>query len=69
MPESTPTASPCIRVCSVNPKTGWCEGCYRTLKEIASWGRLSEEEREAVTTDLPRRRDAVLAGAVPTPAR
>lgn len=57
--------SPCIRVCSVNPKTNWCDGCMRTLKEIATWSRLSDEERDAVTADLERRREIAAARLSP----
>ena len=49
-------ASPCINVCRMNPDTGLCEGCYRTLDEIAAWSGLSAEERRAVLTRLPARR-------------
>jgi predicted Fe-S protein YdhL (DUF1289 family) len=28
--------------------TGWCHGCYRTLDEIATWGRLDPTGRRAV---------------------
>ncbi len=58
----TPIKTPCIRVCCVDPKSGWCEGCYRTLKEIATWGGLTPEQREAVMAALPGRK-AALAGA------
>ncbi|MGA1318970.1 MAG: DUF1289 domain-containing protein, partial [Rubrivivax sp.] len=27
--------SPCINVCRIEPASGWCEGCARTLEEIA----------------------------------
>lgn len=61
-----PIASPCIRVCSVNPKTNWCEGCYRTLKEIVGWSRMTPDERDRVMADLPERAEQAasrLAGA------
>ena len=48
--------SPCISVCQVSGRTGWCEGCFRSLSEIARWRRFSDSEREAVMADLPRRR-------------
>ena len=28
--------SPCINVCRMDERTGWCEGCQRTLTEIAA---------------------------------
>ena len=59
MTEPTPrpaVPSPCIRVCQVSGTTGWCEGCFRTLSEIARWRRFSDAERDTVLADLPRRR-------------
>ena len=32
---SPPVPSPCISVCRMDERTGWCEGCLRTLAEIA----------------------------------
>ena len=49
-------ASPCIEVCRMNPRTGRCDGCYRTLDEIAQWSEYSEAEKRAVLARLPRRR-------------
>jgi predicted Fe-S protein YdhL (DUF1289 family) len=49
-------ASPCINVCRMNPQTALCEGCYRTLDEIAAWSGMSAEERRAVLARLPARR-------------
>ncbi|MDP3618771.1 MAG: DUF1289 domain-containing protein [Ramlibacter sp.] len=37
--------SPCISVCRMDPITQWCEGCFRTLEEIAQWGGSSPEEK------------------------
>jgi predicted Fe-S protein YdhL (DUF1289 family) len=38
--------------------TGWCEGCLRTLPEIAAWGGLSDADKRAVWALLPARREA-----------
>jgi len=48
--------SPCINVCKMNPETELCEGCFRTLDEIAAWSGMSSEERRVVLTRLPARR-------------
>ena len=48
--------TPCIAVCQIDPKSGFCLGCYRTLKEIAQWGRFSEVERTALLPELDRRK-------------
>jgi predicted Fe-S protein YdhL (DUF1289 family) len=48
--------SPCINVCTISPRTGWCEGCYRTLDEIAEWSQFSVDDKRAVLARLPARR-------------
>lgn len=50
------TASPCIDICRIDPDTGWCTGCLRTLDEIAGWGRYSDDEKRAVNRGLEARR-------------
>jgi predicted Fe-S protein YdhL (DUF1289 family) len=40
----------------MNPDTALCEGCYRTLDEIAAWSGMSPEEKRAVQALLPARR-------------
>jgi predicted Fe-S protein YdhL (DUF1289 family) len=51
-------SSPCINICAVNGRTNLCDGCGRTLKEIATWSRMSEEERLAIMDALPARQRA-----------
>lgn len=48
--------SPCINICRMDDATGWCEGCGRTIDEIAGWGSASDAERGAVMAQLPGRR-------------
>ncbi|HTN29172.1 MAG TPA: DUF1289 domain-containing protein [Burkholderiales bacterium] len=63
-------ASPCNKVCVMNEATGLCRGCYRTLDEIARWGMMSDEERTAVSAELPSRRaDAADAPVSPEKPR
>jgi predicted Fe-S protein YdhL (DUF1289 family) len=33
--------TPCVNVCLLDPATGACLGCGRTLAEIASWASMS----------------------------
>ncbi len=47
--------SPCIRVCTLDPGTGLCEGCGRTREEIVRWYRMTEEERLQIIAELPER--------------
>lgn len=59
--------SPCISVCRMDAASGWCEGCLRTLDEIAAWSVLDDEEKRAVWELLPQRREALaeIKGATP----
>ena len=47
--------SPCVNICRMNRARGWCEGCGRTLDEIARWGTTDDADRDAVTAQLPGR--------------
>jgi uncharacterized protein len=60
-PQPTPRpASPCINVCRMDAATGWCEGCWRTIDEIATWSKLDEAQREGVWRELDERRASAL---------
>jgi uncharacterized protein len=48
-------STPCTKICVIDTPSGLCEGCGRTLAEIAGWSRLSEAERLAIMTELPER--------------
>ena len=52
-------ATPCVKVCIVDPESSLCLGCHRTLPEIAGWARFSETERTALMAELPGRRDRI----------
>lgn len=51
----TKPSTPCIKLCVIDRENGLCEGCGRTLQEIAAWGGLSEPERKAIMARLPER--------------
>ena len=40
--------SPCIRECRVDQVTGFCAGCFRTLREISHWASYTHEQRERI---------------------
>ena len=40
--------SPCVQICQIEPSTSLCNGCGRTLDEIASWGSMTEAEKAPV---------------------
>lgn len=48
--------SPCINVCRMDAASGLCEGCLRTLDEIAAWGTMDEDDKRAVWQRLEQRR-------------
>jgi len=54
MPDALPS-SPCVKICVVDPRSGLCIGCGRTLDEIAAWPAMSETERAAVMGALEAR--------------
>ena len=60
-----PVASPCIDVCAIDPRTGWCAGCLRTLDEIAAWGSLDNAARRSVWKRLHERRAALERESAP----
>ena len=47
--------SPCTSVCRMNPRTELCEGCGRTLTEIAEWLLYSDDEKRALLGELATR--------------
>ncbi|HEU4620686.1 MAG TPA: DUF1289 domain-containing protein [Burkholderiaceae bacterium] len=53
----TSVPSPCMSVCQIDPASGWCRGCFRTLDEIADWSVLDADEKRAIWAQLPLRFD------------
>ena len=53
--------SPCIAVCVLDPETGLCKGCLRTIAEIGAWIDLDDEARRTVLARVAERREAVIA--------
>ena len=53
--EVAPVPSPCINVCRMDEASGWCEGCLRTIDEIASWSAYDDATRRAVWDALDDR--------------
>lgn len=56
IPPGDEVRSPCISVCEMDSRSGYCRGCLRTLDEIASWSVLDAEQKKAVLALLPSRR-------------
>ena len=51
----SPVPSPCINVCQMDPATGLCRGCLRTIDEIVAWGKSSDTDKRAVWAEIRRR--------------
>ena len=47
--------TPCSKVCTLDPASGFCRGCGRTIEEIAAWGSLPADERRRIMALLPDR--------------
>ena len=50
-------ASPCINICRMDPASGLCQGCLRTLDEIAGWSRIDDDARLGILAAVNRRRE------------
>ena len=60
-PVTSSIPSPCISVCRMDAGSGWCEGCLRTIDEIAGWSVMDDDEKRRVWKLLPQRREAFAA--------
>jgi predicted Fe-S protein YdhL (DUF1289 family) len=47
--------TPCIKFCKVDPKTQICQGCQRTLNEIANWVHYTDSQRQKIMDQLKLR--------------
>lgn len=56
LPTPSSVSSPCVNVCRMNAETGLCEGCLRTLDEIALWSVLDDAGKRSVWAAIERRR-------------
>jgi predicted Fe-S protein YdhL (DUF1289 family) len=48
--------SPCIDVCRMDAAGGLCEGCLRTLDEIAGWAAAPDEQKRLILAAIAQRR-------------
>jgi predicted Fe-S protein YdhL (DUF1289 family) len=56
---TAPVPSPCTSVCKMDPSTGWCEGCLRTIDEIAAWAGLADADKLVIWDRLGERREQI----------
>jgi predicted Fe-S protein YdhL (DUF1289 family) len=50
-----PPLSPCVKICVVDPDSGLCIGCGRTVAEITMWRELDAGEQRAIVAGLAER--------------
>lgn len=60
---ASPVPSPCRNICRMGAD-GYCEGCLRTIDEIAGWGARPDADRRAIWRTLPGRAAATAGPAV-----
>ncbi|MGO4331871.1 DUF1289 domain-containing protein [Cupriavidus sp. 2TAF22] len=62
-----PVPSPCRNVCRMDTASGYCEGCLRTIEEIAAWSGSDDAGRRATWARLPARAAQLAAQACAGP--
>jgi predicted Fe-S protein YdhL (DUF1289 family) len=65
LPEDVP--SPCTSVCRMDRLSGFCEGCLRTIPEIAGWSKMEDDGRRGVWRAIELRARAGIWRAPETP--
>jgi len=58
---SAEVVSPCVSVCRMSPATALCEGCLRTITEIADWSRMGDADKRKVWGLIEQRAAAAWA--------
>ena len=47
--------SPCVGVCSINPKSNLCLGCLRSSNEIAIWPLIDNQKALEIMKKIKKR--------------
>ncbi|MDF3834115.1 DUF1289 domain-containing protein [Cupriavidus basilensis] len=58
-----PVPSPCRNVCRMDAASGYCEGCLRTIEEIAGWSGSDDAAKRGIWSLLPQRAARLAANA------
>ena len=48
--------SPCIKICTISSLTGFCEGCFRSLREVRDWEENTNSEKELILENCKKRK-------------
>ena len=55
----TDIATPCVKICVIDPETELCIGCARTRDEIAGWIGMGTKARGQVMSTLTERMEGL----------
>jgi uncharacterized protein len=47
--------SPCVKICTLDARSGICLGCGRNIDEIARWTTMTAADRTRIMNELPAR--------------
>ena len=47
--------TPCIGICRINEHTNLCEGCRRSMPEVAEWLYYADDKKRRIIDDAARR--------------
>ena len=67
--DSHAVASPCVAVCTMNPASDFCDGCQRTIDEIAAWSIMDNTEKRQVWVRIGQRKARAAAAQLQPPVR
>ena len=56
---ASPVPSPCVSLCKMNPDTGFCDGCLRTIDEIVAWSRADDAYKRSVWAAIREREQRI----------
>ena len=51
--------SPCKNVCELDPSTGLCLGCKRTIDEISNWNFKDAKEKKIIIKKIQIRDSSI----------
>lgn len=55
MTASSTIESPCTGICTIDPPSGLCLGCGRSLAQIAAWSSYTSVMRRSIMDGLKQR--------------
>ena len=51
--------SPCIDICTIDPNSGECIGCGRTLDEINNWTNFDNLKKKQILENLKAKNENI----------